>query len=161
MPFPDAWQGGVLRKLSVEGSLQEFQQGKSGMYNRRNETNSGDRKMWGGKQGMLTPCSPNLEHCFTPSVASTTQSHICSQQDLLETTTSTDLKYLIFCETKIEFCSLACPASHGSLWDPRGAQHSLWGSGWNLLLLQDVVQVSDRNLSASFRKPGAFPSSER
>lgn len=29
-----------------------------------------------GKLGMVTPCSPDFEHCLFCSVASTTQSHI-------------------------------------------------------------------------------------
>lgn len=37
----------------------------------------------------------------------------------------------------------------------------LWLGSGLLFLLQDVVQVSDRTSSASFIKPGAFPSSER
>lgn len=126
MPFPDAWQGGVLRKLPVEGSVQEFQQGKSRMYKRRNETNSGDRKMWRGKQGNAhSPLSKlgALLHFF--SGFHNTKPH------LLTAGSSGDHKiyllYLICCETKIEFSSLACPASHGSLWDPRGARQSLVG----------------------------------
>lgn len=142
MAFPDAWQGGenCRWKGHCRNSNRENQGCTTEGMKQTLETGEGGE----GKQGMVTPCSPNLStDSFLQWLlhkATSAHSRIFWRPKLLQIQKAIrQISNLLWDKNRICHLGLALHpmgafgilVGHGTAWQ---------GSGWNLLLLQDVVQ---------------------